>query len=254
MFFILSKILHFLISPFIWIIILFVWALLSRSAKRKKTLLLIAFSVLYLFSNSFIIDEVFRFYEERNPTYNEISVTYDAVIVLGGFTTYDELSDLEGFYASSDRFLHGLKLYKTGKAKKIMLVGGSGSIANPNEKEGLVMAGFLSKIGVPNEDIIIEKESKNTHENAINSAKILNHLYPNGNYLLVTSGYHMPRAKRCFKKANLTITPFSVDHSAGKRKFLFDHLFLPNTQALTKWEVILHEWIGFVTYKLLGYV
>lgn len=254
MFFLFSKILHFLISPFIWVFMLLLWGLFAKSPKRKRALFILVFTMLYFFSNHFIIDEVYRFYEERNPTYTSISETYDVVIVLGGFTSYDELSELEGFHASSDRFLHGLKLYKTGKAKKIMLVGGSGSIVNSNEKEGIVMAGYLTKIGVPTEDIIIEKESKNTRENAVNAAEILNKDFANGKFLLVTSGYHMPRAKRCFQKVGIAVTPFSVDQYAGKRKYIFDHLFLPDTYVVMKWEIILHEWIGFVMYKVLGYV
>lgn len=233
---------------------LLLWSLLTKLPKRKKKLLIIAFTLLYFFSNAFIVDEVYRWYEERNPTYNEISETYDVVIVLGGFTTYDEQNGLEGFHASTDRFLHGLKLYKTGKAKKIMLVGGSGSLSNPEEKEGVVMAGFLAKIGVPMEDIIVEKESKNTRENAVNAAKILNNDFADGKFLLVTSGYHMPRAKRCFEKIGVAVTPFSVDHYAGKRKFIFDHLFLPNTDSIAKWETLFHEWVGFIAYKILGYV
>ena len=254
MFFILSKILHFLISPLIWAIALLLWALLTKSAKRKKTLLIITCSLLYFFANPFINDEAFRWYEERNPTYDEIAETYDVVVVLGGFTSFDDENGLEGFHASTDRFLHGLKLYKTGKAKKIMLVGGSGSIANPDEKEGVIMAGFLADIGVPMEDIIIEKESKNTRENAVNAAKILNNDFVGGKFLLVTSGYHMPRAKRCFQKVGIAVTPFSVDHYAGKRKFIFDHLFLPNPHTIAKWETLFHEWVGFITYKVLGYV
>ena len=254
MFFILSKILHFIISPLIWVFVLLLWSLLTKLPKRKKKLLIIACSLLYFFANPFINDEAFRWYEERNPTYDEISETYEVVIVLGGFTSFDEQNGLEGFHASTDRFLHGLKLYKTGKAKKIMLVGGSGSIANSEEKEGVIMARFLADIGVPVEYIIIEKESKNTRENAINTAKILNEDFPDGKYLLVTSGYHMPRAKRCFQKVGIAVTPFSVDHVAGKRKFIFDHLFLPDTYTITKWETLFHEWVGFVTYKVLGYV
>jgi len=101
------------------------------------------------------------------------------------------------------------------------------------------------------EYVIIEKESKNTRENAVNVAKILNKDFPEGKYLLVTSGYHMPRAKRCFQKVGITVTPFSVDHYAGKRKFIFDHLFLPDIYIIAKWETLFHELVGFITYKIL---
>ena len=253
MFFIFSKILQFLISPIIWVFILLLFSAFYKSSKKKKRFLLIGMGVLYFFSNSFILDEAFRVYEERNQNFNTIQ-NHDIAIVLGGFTSYDSQSEMEQFHLSTDRFLHSLQLYKLGKVKKIMLVGGSGSIAKPNEKEGLILERFLIKMGVPKKDIIVESESKNTRENAVNSAQIINENYPNSTCVLVTSGYHMPRAERCFKKVGLTVTPFSVDHYSGERKYLFDHLFIPNSFTLLKWNMLIHEWVGFLSYKIMGYV
>ncbi len=254
MFFIISKILHFLISPLTWVFILLLWGVLSKNQRSKKKIFLTAIVLLYFFSNSFIVDEAFRFYEERDAKYSEITKTYDVAIVLGGFTSYDAEQELEGFHASIDRLLHGLKLYKTGKAKKIMLVSGSGSITKPNEKEALILKNYLLKIGIPEQDLIIESESRNTHENAVNTAKILNKSFQKGNFILITSGYHMPRAKRCFKKVGLPVAPFSVDQYAGKRKFVFDYLFIPNIEALKKWNILTHEWFGVISYKIVGYI
>ena len=49
-------------------------------------------------------------------------------------------------------------------------------------------------------DILIENDSRNTYENAVNSAKMLNTSYPNGRLLLVTSAFHMRRSLACFRK------------------------------------------------------
>ncbi len=233
---------------------LLLWGILSKNQKRKKRLIISSLLVFYIFSNSFIVDEVMRGYEERDLKYSEITETYDVVIVLGGFVTDDPTQELEGFHSSSDRLFHAIKLYKTGVAKKIMIVSGSGVITNQDEKEALVIENYLLKIGIPKADLLIESESKNTHENAVNTALILNEKYVDGKYLLVTSGFHMPRAIKCFEKAGLSTTPFSVDQQAGERKFLFDHLFIPDTYALVKWEILLHEWTGFITYKMAGYI
>lgn len=253
MFFIFSKILHFLISPITWVFILLLLSFFFRTPKKKKRFLLSAILVFYFFSNSFILEEAFRAYEERDQQFEAIE-QHDIAIVLGGFTTYDAESDLEQFHLSVDRFLHGLQLYKAGKVKKIMLVGGSGSIAKPDEKEGPILQEFLVKMGIPKSDIIVESASKNTRENAVNSIAIITKDYPNSSCVLVTSGYHMPRAKRCFEKLDFAVTPFSVDHYAGERKYLFDHLFIPNTFAMVKWDMLLHEWFGFLSYKMAGYV
>ena len=253
MFFYLSKILLFLLTPIVWIFLLLLWGMLTKKPLRKKRLLWASVILLYFFSNSFITDEFVRFYEERNQTYSELTETYDVAIVLGGFSNYDSEQELIQFHFSTDRLMAGIKLYKTGRAKKIMISSGSGKISAPDEKEALFIEDYLLKIGIPTKDIIIESESKNTHENAVESAKILNELYKDGNYLLVTSAIHMPRAKSCFKKAGLTVTPFSVDQQAGPRKYLLDHLFIPNVNGLVRWQQLIKEWVGFISYKLALY-
>lgn len=253
MFFYLSKILLFLLTPIVWIFLLLLWGMLTKNSIRKKRLLWASVIVFYFFSNAFIADEFVRFYEERNQTYSELTETYDVAIVLGGFSDYDAEQKLIQFHFSTDRLMAGIKLYKTGIAKKIMISSGSGEILNPDAKEAIFIEDYLLKIGIPANDIIIESESKNTHENAVESAKILNENYTNGNFLLVTSAIHMPRAKRCFKKAGLTITPFSVDQQAGPRKYLLDHLFVPNVKSLVRWQQLIKEWVGYVSYKLTGY-
>jgi len=64
----------------------------------------------------------------------------------------------------------------------------------------------------------------------------------------------MPRAEACFNKAGLHPDTFPIDFEHGPRIFYFDHLFLPQVKAYRLWETILHEWAGFITYKIAGYV
>ena len=253
MFFYLSKILLFLLTPVVWIFLLLSWGILTKNSKRKKRLLWTTLILFYFFSNPFITDEFVRLYEERNQTYSELTETYDVAIVLGGFSDYDAAQELIQFHFATDRLMAGIKLYKTGKAKKIMISSGSGRIMKPNQKESLHIENYLLEIGIPAEDIIIESASKNTYENAVNTTEILNEQYTNGNFILVTSAIHMPRAKRCFEKAGLTVTPFSVDQQAGERKYIIDHLFIPNVDSFARWQQLIKEWMGFISYKLVGY-
>lgn len=76
----------------------------------------------------------------------------------------------------------------------------------------------------------------------------------NGKYLLVTSGYHMPRSMAVFKKVGYkNLTPYITNRVSGKRRFTFDHLLIPNVDALFSLNFLIHEWVGFVVYKLKGY-
>jgi uncharacterized SAM-binding protein YcdF (DUF218 family) len=253
MFFYLSKILFFLTTPIVWVFGLLLWGILTKKPLRKKRMLWAAAITFYFFSNAFITDEFVRAYEDRDQTYSELTEAYDVAIVLGGFSNYDAQQEIIQFHSATDRLMAGIKLYKTGRAKKIMISSGSGKIMNPDEKEALLIEQYLLDIGIPAEDLIIESESKNTHENAVNSAAILNKNYPNGQFILITSSLHMPRAKRCFEKVDLDITPFSVDHQAGPRKFLIDHLLIPDVYSLWRWQALIKEWLGFITYKMMGY-
>ena len=254
MFFILSKILSFLSSPLTWVFILMLWSIKTKSKSRKKRLNIISISVLFFFSNSFVVDEIFRLYEQRDDITKQMDSHFDIAIVLGGFMTYDPISNLEGFHESSDRFLHAYRLLKQGKVDKVLLSGGSGSILRAEDKEAELMRLFLLKIGEDREHFIFETESKNTRQNAVNSALAIKKNKPNGKYLLITSGYHMPRALKCFEKVGVPVTPYSVDHYIGERRYEPDYLLMPNTGALERWRILIHEWMGRVTYKLMGYI
>jgi uncharacterized SAM-binding protein YcdF (DUF218 family) len=254
MFFILSKILLFFLSPIIWIFTLLLWTFLTKNPLRKKKLFITTLVVFYFFSNSFIVDEFVRAYEERDQTFSELPSDFDVAIILGGFSSYDEKQEMVQFHRATDRLMAGIQLYKTGKTKKIMISSGSGSISSPNLKEALFIKDYLLSIGIPETDLIIESNSRNTRENALESAKILNKEYPSGKFILITSATHMPRAKRCFDKVNMTTTPYSVDHQAGPRKFVVDHILLPNAGCLTTWNSLTKEWIGFLVYKIAGHI
>jgi uncharacterized SAM-binding protein YcdF (DUF218 family) len=174
--------------------------------------------------------------------------------VLGGILSYDPSIDRLCFGAGSDRFLQALELYKKGYVKKILIVGGSGSLEYPDMKEAFLIQRYLKMIGIPEEDVLVENESKNTRENALFSSVILQKEFPEGKYLLVTSAIHMRRALACFTKVGITCDPYSVSRNSGPRKFYLDHLFIPNSWILGIWDGLLHEWIGCAIYKVMGYV
>ncbi len=254
MFFYISKILSFLTMPVVWVFALMLIALLSKNPKRKKRSLIWAISLFYFFSNAFILDEVNRAWEVPGMHYKDLQ-TYDAGIVLGGILEYDMSFDRIKFQHGADRLFQAIELYKTGVIKKVFFVGGSGSIEFPYLKEGMFVRRYLLTVGIPDKDIWIENESRNTRENAVNALAFLNsHDYQSGNFLLITSAYHMRRATGCFNKVGIKVTPYSVERNAGPdRRYTLDHLLVPNVQTLMWWEALIHEWIGMTIYKIKGY-
>lgn len=254
MFFVISKLLAFMVSPIIWVLVLLLIAVLAKDAKWKKKLLIGAFAALYVFSNSFILDEFMRLWEVPAMSYDDIPEPYDAGIVLGGVISYDPSINRSQFQRQGDRIIQAVLLYKNGKIKKILFSGGAGALSEPEGKEGPRVREFLLAIGIPEQDILIEGESRNTRQNAVMTKELIDKNFQNGKYLLITSGAHERRAVKCFEKAGVHVTPFSVDRYSGPRKFQFDHLFVPQSNTLFKWEALTHEVIGLCIYKLAGYI
>lgn len=184
--------------------------------------------------------------------YEDLKV-YDAGIVLGGMSVYDEHMQRAQFYRGVDRLIQAVELYRRGTIKKIIFTGGSGSVLHPEMKEGNYINRYLIYMGIPQKDFLIESESNNTHENAVDTKSLLEKEKITGDFLLITSAFHMRRGLGCFNKAGITTTPYSTDRYAGPRKFEFDHLFIPNTSALNDWNNLIHEITGFITYKIIGY-
>ncbi|MCW3070705.1 MAG: hypothetical protein JWO44_595 [Bacteroidetes bacterium] len=253
MFFILSKLLAFMITPLVWIIALLIWSFLAKDEKRKKKLLRAVLVLSLLFSNSFIFDEVARAWEIPATPYKDLK-KYEYGVVLGGMSVYDPSMERAQFYRGIDRLIQAVELYRRGTIKKIIFTGGSGRILHPEMKEGNYINRYLLYMGIPKEDVIIETESQNTRENATFTKKMLDdQKIRGGDMLLITSAFHMRRSLGCFRKAGMSVDPYSTDRYSGPRKFEFDYLFIPNISAMNDWDIIIHEMLGYITYKVFGY-
>lgn len=254
MFFYASKLLAFVCSPITWIFGLLLAALIVRKERRAGRLLLVATVLLYVCSNSFLVDECYRAWEPVTEDHDLLDTRYEGAIVLGGLGDIDLRLGKINFSMGGDRLLQVLPLYHQKRVRRIIFTGGSGSIEFPQKREGIYIAKYLRSIGVPDSSMVIESQSRNTWENAVNTKRMLDSLSIRGNYLLITSGFHMRRAIAVFKKAGLTsVTPYVTNRSSGVRRFTFDHLFLPNPGALFGLQNLIHEWIGFIVYKIRGY-
>lgn len=252
MFFFLSKILQFLINPMVWIVFLLLLAVLTGDENFKKKCLRLSLILTLIFSNSFIFDECERAWEIPITPYRSLK-KYDAGIVLGGMTLYDKTADRLQFQRGGDRLFQAIELYKRGYIKKIVFTGGSGSVLHPEDKEGPWVERYLLTLGIPQQDFLIEGESQNTHENAVYTKALLDKHNFKGEYLLITSAFHMRRSMGCFNKEGVLVSPYSTDRYAGPRKFEFEHLFIPDASALYDFNNLIHEIVGFITYKIVGY-
>lgn len=252
MFFILSKILQFLINPMVWIVVLLFFALLAKEENFRKKSLRLSLILTLLFSNAFLFNECQRAWEIPITPYKSLK-KQELGIVLGGMMKYDKQNDRLQFQRGSDRLFQAIELYKRGYIKKIVFTGGSGSVLHPEDREGPWVERYLLTLGIPQQDFLIESESQNTHENAVFTKALLDKNNFKGEFLLITSAFHMRRSLGCFKKEGILVSPYSTDRYVGPRKFEFDHLLIPDASALYDFNNLIHEIVGFITYKIVGY-
>src|SRR6478752_6259958 len=114
MFFILSKVLYYIVMPLTWLLAFFIYALFTKKESRRKKALLIGTLLLLFFTNPFISNEAWLLWEHPPTAINTLP-TYDAAIVLTGITNQDK-SPHDRIYTGkgADRILHPLQLYKLG--------------------------------------------------------------------------------------------------------------------------------------------
>jgi len=196
--------------------------------------------------------EVSRLYEIAAPSKEELKEKYEAAIVLGGMIVYNYEQGQIEFQGSSDRFLNVLPLYFNNQVKKIIIAGGSGRLTQ-DQKEAPILKDYLLQIGVKEKDILIEDQSRNTYENVIYAKEIIEKNKLKGPFLLSTSASHMRRSLACFEKQELEVDAFPVDFLSREREFNPDRLLRPKIHVLKNWNAIIHEWIGYVFYKIAGY-
>jgi uncharacterized SAM-binding protein YcdF (DUF218 family) len=169
--------------------------------------------------------------------------------VLGGMTRdiAGEQSMETEWNENADRFWAGLDLYKAGKAPRLFLMAGRLPWEKNQKTEGHWLKAKAIELGVPAENIWLSPEVQNTFQEAQAVAEEL----PSGRILLVTSAFHMPRARALFEAQGLTVLPFPVDFRVVENETtVLD--FLPDPGALETTSSALRELLGRAYYWLRG--
>lgn len=243
MYFILSKILIFLLYPLLWVFTLLIIAVFTKNQKRRKRFLAAAIILLFLLSNTVLFNWFAGVWSYKTDAEN--TKPYSCAIVLGGFSSADKNGD--GYFnESADRFIQGVKLLQMGKVKRILITGGNGNLIPGKYREAEWVKTQLKDFNVPDSSILIESNSRNTIENADFSKKILqtNHVQPP--YLLVTSDFHMRRSIMIFKKHGLSVIAYPCNYIAGHGDLSLANFIIPDADALAGWSVYLKELVGYV--------
>lgn len=253
--FILSKVLWWFVIPLniIFALLSGGWLLLFWKPRVGKTLMIIGLLLLVICGLDLFPDLLGSALEERIPQ-GPISEKIDGIIVLAGMVEMEASREgLVELTDQSDRIVEGMILARKYPHARLILTGSSGFI---EQQEDLVEADYLARLavamGIKSERMFIERKARNTHEHALELAKMLP---KGGRWVLVTSAYHMPRSYGCFRKAGFHVIPYPVDYKTRLEKYkkLSPIWFLPTAANLSRFGVVLHEWFGLFAYRLMGY-
>lgn len=252
--YLLSKLLPLFVYPLGLTILLCLFGMMLVLLRRQwKGMVLILFSVavLWVSATNVFSGYVVSLLEQDYPFVPiQQQPEMDAIVVLGGFTgIVDSRQKLIGLGDGIDRLFHGMRLFRAGKAPRIMLVGGA---SRGDQHEAQVMADMLTEFGISRDSMLIEDASRNTYENGRNAVAIMreNKIH---RVLLVTSAFHMRRAQGVFEKLGVDVVPAATDYQVLEQgNSILD--WLPDAGALMRTTMGMKEYLGLWVYRFREWV
>ncbi|PWQ98623.1 YdcF family protein [Leucothrix pacifica] len=222
--------------------------LFYKYRKIRITLAFVAVTQLLLFSLPVVSNALMASLENQYPPQKTLwkQQTAQAIVVLGGGRN-DRAIEYGGITVSSaemDRLRYAALLHrKTGAP--ILLTGGDPIESGISEAQ-LMQQVLKDELGVSAR--WIEGNSHTTWENAVYSDKMLQ---ADGieTAWLVTHAWHMPRSMQVFEGRSVKYLAASHSYGAGSWDKLW-FKWMPQASALGTSNVALHEWLGYLWYKI----
>jgi uncharacterized SAM-binding protein YcdF (DUF218 family) len=174
----------------------------------------------------------------------------DVVVALGGMASQQPSTGRIRFNGSADRLFQSLELYRKGYVKKIVIAGGNPLITRKERPESSFLKEYLVLLGIPEADLFTEEKSRNTRENAQNTAALFDRMGWEKRIILVTSAFHSRRATLAFRQAGFTVTSYDADPTKSIRPVNLKEILLPDPGTFGGWQMLIKEWAGMVIYHL----
>jgi uncharacterized SAM-binding protein YcdF (DUF218 family) len=175
-----------------------------------------------------------------------------AIVVLSGdIRPWDETRKKADLGVDSlYRCLRAVDVYFEGSKLPLVVSGGSADTDGPTPPLAEVMRDFLLRLGVPAGDMLVEDQSRSTHENAVETSQLLE---ARGfrRIVLVTDAAHLPRAAACFRKQGIDVVPCGCRYRATRLPRSLE-IVLPDPSAARGVREAWHEWCGIAWYWICG--
>lgn len=244
----LSRTADWFLSPLSWSLLLLLGAIALRKRQVATAgLTLAAIGLLAVFASEPVALALGRIVEAGADATIRPEEQYDAAIVLGGTVNPSVIiASPDSPEALGGRVQAALGLLRSGQTRHVLLSAGGNPADGPTEADAIAVA--LARHGIEEARIVRETHSRNTHENAMESARIVRQRGWS-KLVLITDAAHMPRALACFRAEGL-----SPDAMPVNRRFArVATSFAPQAGNLATSADALHELFGRGIYWALGY-
>ena len=228
------------------LVIIFIFIGLKMNSKKIINITLI---LLYLLSTPLFSKFLFKIVEGREYKIpiNNIKKS-DAIVVLSGMLEIIEKNDSTYIeWGDPDRFFGGIELFKANKSDKLIFTGAKMPWDKLKKSEGDVLKEYAILYGIPAENIYITKIVGNTEDEAMATRELIK---PCKNIILITSAYHMYRAKMLFEKQGFNVIPYKVDYKTMSDRKITILDFIPSSNYLAITEVCVKEILGIIFYSI----
>ena len=241
--------LHKILPIFLMPVTLFILVLLYGLFKRSRKIIVLGAIVFYCLATPVLSSLIFKLVEgPYEPSNTQLYQRADAIVVLSGMLNIFEKEDgYDVQWGDPDRFFGGVDLFREKKSDTLIFTAGKSVFKKTTISEGHILKNYALKMGINDQSILITNEVLNTYDESI---AVRNLLGEKNQIILVTSAFHMERAKSLFEDQNFQVQSFKVDFKTGPNLEFSAIDFLPSAHSLSLTEVALRELLGRAYYSI----
>ena len=203
-------------------------------------------------------------YELQRTAINDPPGIPEAIVLLGWQTT--EPNRLAGrvdqLSKNGDLVMHTANLYLQGQAPRVIISAGPRFDHVGKGKppiEAYAISRLLQRLGVPESDIIIDKQGMDVRSSARNVAKLMDSFGLPKDIVLVSTAVSAYRAMQAFYEFDMVVTPrpagYRTDQpSAGGFPFPNGRELLPTIEGMEFTTALTDEFLSSIYYFLRGWL
>ncbi|MGQ0708620.1 MAG: YdcF family protein [Rhodoferax sp.] len=243
-------------QPLGWVLlgmVLALWALPRRPALARRALWL-SLALLLALGWRPLVNPLLAYLEGQypeSPPSAALPADLAGVVVLGGATAPGFLAQAHPqplLEDGAERMTAAAALARQHPQWTLIFTGGEGQLLGSGPSEAERARAVFAQLGLAPASLVLESASRNTHENAVFSARMPG-VDPRQRWLLVTSAWHMPRAMASFQAAGWNVLAYPVDQRSAPEVPWTEYSLQEGARL---WQLALHEILGLWAYRLLG--